>query len=293
MSRVAQVLSWDPLKQNAGEVNFDGVLIGILKVKKETNKEIIPPKEIKALSIFSNRRELADLKKRFEPVIKDYEDTEDHTVTDLLMASKSGSTAIEKFSVEKDKEISQGVWEAETPRNEYGTLFHRVMEHTMLHRMKKIAPSDILLSIIRPLRPSEQKEMKESVLRFWHGRWGQLAREAKKCYAELPFIYKTPKGILKGQMDLVLQTRAGDWLILDYKTNQMVSSQKEAIAKDYEVQLALYAFVFKRLYGETPKKGVLYFSAIDESFEFEYSTNGLECFEEKLESYFLRANEVS
>ncbi len=290
MSRVAQSLSWDPVKQGSGEIDIGGVAVGILQVKKTAAPTPAPAKGITALPLFSDRQDLIDLRKRLEPVLKDYEETEDHTVTDLLLASRSGLPAIEAFSVEKYKEISQDTWETGTPRNEIGTLFHRMMEYTMLRRKKKIMPADIPLSMIRLLRPAEQKEIKEGVLRFWRGRWGQLAREAKKCYAELPFIYKTQNGILKGQIDLVLQTKAGEWLILDYKTNQIVTGQKEALAKEYEIQLSLYAFVFKRLYGEAPKKGVLYFSAIDESFEFEYTPDRLDAFEVKLKDYFLKAS---
>ena len=38
-------------------------------------------------------------------------------------------------------------------------------------------------------------------------------REAEVCFAELPFIYKTQFGILKGQIDLVIRLKTGEWII--------------------------------------------------------------------------------
>ena len=93
-------------------------------------------------------------------------------------------------------------------------------------------------------------------------------------------------------MDLVIKTKSEGWWVLDYKTNRMAAGDKETLAREYEIQLLLYAFVFKKLYGEAPKKGVLYFSSIHEAFEFSYGGNRLEAFGAELQGYFKKAMEV-
>ena len=121
---------------------------------------------------------------------------------------------------------------------------------------------------------------------FWKSPLGKKIRMASQCYPELPFIYKTPYGLLKGQMDLVFGSGQGEWVVVDYKTNQIDSSQKTKVAGEYEFQLGLYAFVFQKLYGELPSKGILYFSSINETYEFSYSASYMDEIEKRLLSSF-------
>ncbi|PIU39918.1 MAG: hypothetical protein COT00_04450 [Candidatus Omnitrophica bacterium CG07_land_8_20_14_0_80_50_8] len=282
MDRIARAISWESGSALA-ECNFNNIPIKVLNVARGPVESPAEPQIKEAPAIFSDKQAFIDLKKRLKPVVKAYEPSEDRTVTDLLIAAKPAAPVI---IIEKDLEAP----EDGMPRNEYGTLYHRVMEYTMtLARRKVISLSDIPLSVIRPLSQAQQKELKESVVKFWRGPWGKLAWGAKKRYSELPFIFRTPRGILKGQIDLILQTQSGDWLILDYKTNQITASQKKVVAREYETQIRIYAFIFMKLYGEAPIKGVLYFTAIDDVVEFQYSSKGLDSYEPELNTLFSKA----
>ena len=129
--------------------------------------------------------------------------------------------------------------------------------------------------------------MKKEALGFWNGPWGRAVRSAKKCYPELPFIYKTKHGLLKGQIDLVFQTAAGEWVLLDYKTHALTPARSpEAAAENYHFQLRLYALVFSRLYGEEPKKGVLYFSSAGRAVEMPYAKDEFSGMERELDTAF-------
>ena len=50
--------------------------------------------------------------------------------------------------------------------------------------------------------------------------------------------------------------------------------------------LALYALVFQKLYGESPGKGALYFSCLNKTKEFSYAPSDFKKFEEELERLF-------
>ena len=229
-------------------------------------------------------KDFVDYEERFKAIHRDYFQTQDMTVTDILTASLR---AAERGPISPEEDLVPDPDEEEptTPRNEFGTLFHKLMEILASERPKSIRPKFFNSPFLQALGDEDRAEIKKDVLAFWKGPWGRVVREAKKCYPELPFIYKTGRGVLKGQMDLVLQTRGGEWLLLDYKTNRMTRAQKGPLAKKYEIQISLYAWVFKKLYGEVPSKGVLYFSSIREAAEFSYGLRDFLKLEKDLLSY--------
>lgn len=223
---------------------------------------------------------------------KIYEETIDLTVTDLLALSGQRRDRLMLCAEEEAVPLSET--EEETlPGNEVGTIFHKLMEILVSKKPHRIAASFFRLPLTRFLSADERKEMERSIVDFWNGAWGGRIRKAERCYPELPFIYKTKQGLLKGQIDLVFQTAGGEWIILDYKTNRIESSQKTELAQAYELQLAIYALVFKKITGVTPAKGVLYFSRIRESAEFFYDDKILAATDLKILDFYrgLRENE--
>ena len=293
MSRLAEAVRLSP-SVGSKSLIFGDISIDLLPIQKEPHKEKIDTWSwaddlTRARPFVINNASEAGLKKRLKPVDKEYEETEDHTVTDLLLVSQDRAVGPALFIAEPDKDLGAEIGETVTPRNEYGTLYHRLMEYCVSRRKKKISGSFLPSPMFKRLQPPEVKEMKNSILKFWSGPWGKEIRDARQCFAELPFIYKTKQGILKGQVDLLFQSKKGEWVVLDYKTNRLKPSEKEAVAREYEAQILIYAFVFRKLYGETPRRGVLYFSSIDESFDFNYTDEKLESFEADLNGVFKKA----
>lgn len=67
---------------------------------------------------------------------------------------------------------------------------------------------------------------------------------ARQVYRELPFILRTEKRILHGAMDVLYQTQAGEWVIVDYKTGFVPDASAQALdqhARQYYLQVGAYA----------------------------------------------------
>lgn len=70
-------------------------------------------------------------------------------------------------------------------------------------------------------------------------RW---AENAKQIFRELPFTYKTEKRLIHGQIDVLMQTAHGEWIVVDYKTSSVRSPLTErAHARRYYLQAGVYA----------------------------------------------------
>lgn len=227
----------------------------------------------------------ARFKKALEPVQRAYTQTLDLSVTDLLtdlaQDDEEKRECLEESVLPEDPEGEEGL-----PRNEYGTIFHRLMEYLVSARPAKIVLTPLIKAWLAPLGDKERQEMLDSAQTFWKGPWGDALRRSKRAYAELPFIYKTPSGVLKGQIDLVFQSARGEWIVLDHKTNRFAPAGKEALARHYAFQLALYALVFRELYGESPRRGVLYFASTGEASERVYQEDDFRSTREKLDALF-------
>ena len=59
---------------------------------------------------------------------------------------------------------------------------------------------------------------------------------------------------ISGQIDCLYQTAAGTWRIIDYKTGRLPAGGVEAVKKEYELQVALYALAARELIGALPER---------------------------------------
>lgn len=72
--------------------------------------------------------------------------------------------------------------------------------------------------------------------------WIASAREdSRPIYRELPFMYRSDKRVIHGVMDVVLQQKTGEWVIIDYKTSAVDDGAYEDHARRYLLQLGVYA----------------------------------------------------
>lgn len=210
------------------------------------------------------------LLERLVAPIKPYQYTLDVTVTALAAAAAGGVSPAERLDF-VDSEPDKGPEAAEiematdgqgrTPADEYGTVYHALMEWWLLRRPRRTPEPAEVSHLLAPLRPQEREGLLVEAADFWGGEWGQRVLAAKRAYAELPFLYKTRRGLLKGQMDLVYLDPKAGWTVLDYKTNKTATTADiDALVESYRMQIGLYALVFAELSGERPAAGVLYFS---------------------------------
>ena len=88
----------------------------------------------------------------------------------------------------------------------------------------------------------------------------------------------------QGPRTLMMTSTAGNYQldVLGGKVGLMATNRfsgtadKEAAVKKYSWQLGLYALAFWKLYGEIPKKTLLYFTAFDEAVELAWTGPQLE-----------------
>lgn len=225
-------------------------------------------------------RLIEEIGRRMSLVEKEYESLEDLSVSQLI--THPHRTHPVRWA-EEDA----------TPRNEFGTLFHYLMELSVRNSPRGTLEAKRLQSLTLNLSSEEKEDIEAGFKRFWQGPLGQGVKKSVKCYPELPFIYKTRHGMLKGQMDLVFRAQEG-WVIVDYKTNRLSGPSDEAEAvKIYEPQLGLYALAFWKLYGEAPAKTVLYFSTLDKTIELAWTKKKLEALEVQLDPWYRKALDFS
>ena len=80
--------------------------------------------------------------------------------------------------------------------------------------------------------------------------WIGSARKQKRAvHTELPFLFRTDKRVIHGVLDVLLQLPDGGWLIIDYKTSQVIGDAYEAHARRYLLQLGVYAAAARRHLG--------------------------------------------
>ncbi|MGE0606640.1 MAG: UvrD-helicase domain-containing protein [Pirellulales bacterium] len=106
---------------------------------------------------------------------------------------------------------------------------------------------------------------------FQSPRFADMAA-APRVYRELEFLLAWPPSAasggptpaeggmyLEGFIDCLYQDAAGNWHLLDYKTNQVSDHDLAATAAGYEVQLQVYALAIGRTFGQLPASCTLHF----------------------------------
>jgi ATP-dependent exoDNAse (exonuclease V) beta subunit len=64
---------------------------------------------------------------------------------------------------------------------------------------------------------------------------------------------------LQGYIDCLYQDQQGDWHLVDYKTNNVTADACSQAARQYEMQLYVYAMAVERALGREPVELVLHF----------------------------------
>lgn len=81
----------------------------------------------------------------------------------------------------------------------------------------------------------------------------------KAVQSEVDFVYRTSHALLRGRIDKLTINEQGQATIIDFKTNRITLEQVERTAKEYELQMRVYALVAKGLMGLENVRAQLYF----------------------------------
>lgn len=161
---------------------------------------------------------------------------------------------------------------------ELGTLIHSVMQH--LNLSEKLDEKNISMQIdemvakkiFDDVQGEKLKSNASNIAKFFSGKIGKDLLSAKKIYRELPFSYYVAaekigngkiftqatgeKIFIQGIIDLLFQNSAGEWILLDYKTDR--ENSDEHFKKEYREQIRLYVQAVENLLGLIVSEKYLY-----------------------------------
>jgi RecB family exonuclease len=87
---------------------------------------------------------------------------------------------------------------------------------------------------------------------------GRRAARASRLEREFDFLMAVDGLVLRGQVDLWFE-EGGELAIVDYKTDKVTALEAHERARDYAMQLRLYAMAVERVTGRGPNRAWLHF----------------------------------
>lgn len=165
----------------------------------------------------------------------------------------------------------------------FGDLLHYVMEHFVkdapdatLEEIKKYAIDlyDMYTSIDRSISDDDLEKLPflysvEVTYNYLKNNFG-----LKTGKTELKIGYKEEKNLaeigqihFKGSIDLVIQDKKGDYVVLDYKTGSNIEHEPNDV--DTCIQGLIYAQLYEKVYGQPISKLVFYYTRRNKPVIFE------------------------
>jgi CRISPR/Cas system-associated exonuclease Cas4 (RecB family) len=87
---------------------------------------------------------------------------------------------------------------------------------------------------------------------------GRRAAQAGRVEREFDFLMAVEDLVIRGQVDLWFE-EGGEVVLVDYKTDDVTRQQAHERARDYALQLRLYAMAVERAAGRPPSRAWLHF----------------------------------
>ena len=156
---------------------------------------------------------------------------------------------------------------------EIGTAIHTVMQHAPKEGFDSVEKIDVFLQNLVNRQLLTEEEMKvvdcEKVMQFFKSAIGNRFMRAKKIYRELPFTLSRTdvdgdRQIIQGIIDCLMLDEDDRWILLDYKTDKILShfAEEPALTKEmterYGVQLRIYSEAVKAVLGFEVDEKIIY-----------------------------------
>ena len=87
---------------------------------------------------------------------------------------------------------------------------------------------------------------------------GRRAARATRVAREFDFVMALEDLVVNGQVDLWFE-EGGELVVADYKTDDVTAAEARHRARDYGLQLRLYALAVERVAGRAPDRAFLHF----------------------------------
>lgn len=143
---------------------------------------------------------------------------------------------------------------------ELGTAVHTIMQHVSqkgLHSTEQAEQFITYLYEKQLLTATEQKLVPpEWIAAFFATPLGAMFSNAKRIMREQPFTWRVvdkdgDAQILQGIIDVIVQNAAGDFYIIDYKTDNVMHDVEAVMRERHGEQLAIYAEALETILGIT------------------------------------------
>ena len=106
----------------------------------------------------------------------------------------------------------------------------------------------------------------ELVQRFIRSPLAARIQQAAAVHREVDFLLAWPHADnacaeqhVRGFIDCLFCDDNGRWMLLDYKTNQITAAEAPDAARQYELQLGVYAMAAESAFGRAPSQLLVYF----------------------------------
>jgi ATP-dependent helicase/nuclease subunit A len=119
-----------------------------------------------------------------------------------------------------------------------------------------LASQYVLLNAAEAAAAAAAREMLE---RFAASPRAMQLAQAMVVHRELEFVLAWPPNHLHGYIDCLYQDAEGRWRLLDYKTTKATPADVARLAKQYEMQMYVYALAAERALGQPPAELALHF----------------------------------
>jgi ATP-dependent helicase/nuclease subunit A len=165
---------------------------------------------------------------------------------------------------------------------EFGTLVHDVLARVRFGKPNSTQEIAAWCEHLAPLHVEHEEEeaarlAQELVERLVQSPRGRQLSQAAELHPEIEFLLSWPPNLhLRGYIDCLYRDPAGDWRLVDYKTNDVPAAAAASAAQPYEMQLYVYAMAAERWLGAAPAELTVYFlrPGVEHSFPWNEAARG-------------------
>ena len=179
-----------------------------------------------------------------------------------------------------------------------GLAVHAVLENIV----QSLTDSDLMKLVERVLfqnalqNESENQQLSAEVFEYVRGfldsEIGMEVLGMKPYFIEYTINVAFEENFLTGTIDRLVKDSDGAWRVVDYKTDSVLPTDVVERSELYRPQLAFYAFLVHRLYGQSSVKASLIFTALQNTWiDFVFEKSEIISFEEVLRESIHRIKE--
>jgi CRISPR/Cas system-associated exonuclease Cas4 (RecB family) len=123
--------------------------------------------------------------------------------------------------------------------------------------------------------PNPDPEAERLAAVFRKSELGRRVEQATRVEREFDFLMAIEDLVVRGQVDLWFE-EGGKLVLVDYKTDDVKAAEAPDRARDYVLQLRLYAMAVERVAGRAPDRAYLHFLRPDEVVEVDLAPSLLD-----------------